>query len=89
VRIRSGGEEAIITGDAIHHPCQMAFPEWRSPADTDAELAEETRRGILADARARGVMIIGTHFAPPAAGHVHRGEDGRDRLVPARPDRHQ
>ena len=27
VRIRSRGEEALITGDFMHHPCQIAHPE--------------------------------------------------------------
>ena len=31
VRIRSKGEEALITGDFLHHPCQLARPEWASP----------------------------------------------------------
>ena len=35
VRIRSRGEEALITGDFMHHPCQIAHPEWASTADSD------------------------------------------------------
>src|SRR6185295_15252274 len=27
VRIRSGGEEAVITGDLVHHPIQCCAPE--------------------------------------------------------------
>src|SRR6185436_17761868 len=35
IRIRSKGEEALITGDFLHHPCQMARPDWTSSADFD------------------------------------------------------
>ena len=28
VVIESKGETAIITGDMMHHPCQIAHPEW-------------------------------------------------------------
>lgn len=28
VLIESKGESALITGDFLHHPCQMAHPEW-------------------------------------------------------------
>jgi len=28
VRISSGGENAVITGDMIHHPIQIAHPDW-------------------------------------------------------------
>ena len=37
IRVQSKGEEALITGDFMHHPCQMAHPEWRSTADSDPE----------------------------------------------------
>ena len=33
VRIRSGGAEAVITGDLMHHPVQCAHPDWGSSAD--------------------------------------------------------
>lgn len=70
VRIRSRGAEAAITGDLIHHPAQIARPEWTSAADTDKDLAAATRAAFLADAEARGVLVCGTHFAPPAAGRI-------------------
>ena len=35
VRIHSDGEEALITGDFMHHPCQIARPDWSSTADSD------------------------------------------------------
>ena len=33
IHIRSRDEHAMITGDYIHHPCQMAHTEWCSTAD--------------------------------------------------------
>ena len=41
------GEEALITGDFIHHPCQIAHPEWSSTADSDPEAAHRTRDRML------------------------------------------
>ena len=35
VRIASQGQSALITGDFMHHPCQMARPHWCSTADYD------------------------------------------------------
>ena len=35
IRIRSRGEDALITGDFTHHPCQMAKPEWAAEDDLD------------------------------------------------------
>ena len=75
VHIRSRGEEAIITGDLIHHPAQIARPEWRSSADWNGEMGESTRRSFL-DRYADGpVLVIGTHFATPTAGHLVRDGD--------------
>ena len=78
VHIRSRGEEGIITGDLIHHPAQIARPEWRSSADWDGEMGESTRRAFIARYADRPVLVIGTHFAAPTAGHLVRdGESYR------------
>ncbi len=70
VEIRSQGQAGLITGDFIHHPCQMAVPDLAEVADTDAALAGETRRRLLADCADQPILVIGTHFARPVAGHV-------------------
>jgi glyoxylase-like metal-dependent hydrolase (beta-lactamase superfamily II) len=72
VRIASGGEEALITGDFIHHPCQLAHPEWASAADYDPAASTRTREGMFVDLAASATLVIGTHFAAPTAGHVRR-----------------
>jgi glyoxylase-like metal-dependent hydrolase (beta-lactamase superfamily II) len=75
VRITSRGEEAVITGDVLHHPAQMAHPEWHSSADWDGDRAEATRRAFLERHADRPVLVIGTHFAGPTAGRVVRDGD--------------
>ena len=70
VSIVSEGERALITGDALHHPCQIAHPEWSPPFDTDRAASETTRRALLGDAADEPVLVIGTHFAAPTAGRV-------------------
>ncbi|MBV9858936.1 MAG: MBL fold metallo-hydrolase [Alphaproteobacteria bacterium] len=72
VRIVSQGEEALITGDFMHHPCQIARPDWSSAADSDPELARATREHMLAGLAQAPVLVIGTHFAGATAGHVRR-----------------
>jgi len=75
VRIASRGEEALITGDFIHHPCQIAHPEWSSTADTDPEAAHRTRDRMLKELSERPVVVIGTHFAGATAGRIVRDGD--------------
>ena len=72
VRIVSRGEEALITGDFLHHPCQMARPDWCSPADSDSAQALETRLAMFEKLADSPVLVIGTHFATPTAGHLVR-----------------
>lgn len=72
VRIASAGEEALITGDFMHHPCQIARPEWSSTADSDPAEARATRERMLGELCDRPVLVIGTHFAGITAGHIVR-----------------
>ena len=72
VRIRSKGEEALITGDFAHHPCQLAHPEWAATVDFDQQASTATRRRVFGDLAGSGVLMIGTHFATPTAGRVAR-----------------
>ncbi|MDP6376917.1 MAG: MBL fold metallo-hydrolase [Pseudomonadales bacterium] len=72
VHIASNGEEAVITGDMLHHPCQIAHPGWSSTADYDQSESAITRQGFLDRYADRPVLIIGTHFAAPTAGRVVR-----------------
>jgi glyoxylase-like metal-dependent hydrolase (beta-lactamase superfamily II) len=70
VRISSQGEEAVITGDLMHHPVQCAHPEWGSSADWNGETAEATRRAFLERHADTPTLVIGTHFATPTAGRI-------------------
>ncbi|MBX7267749.1 MBL fold metallo-hydrolase [Micromonospora sp. Llam7] len=81
VETASAGERAVITGDSIHHPCQLAHPEWTSADDLDAEQAVRTRRELLSALAYDQALLIGTHFAGPTAGRVLRdGESFRLRI---------
>jgi glyoxylase-like metal-dependent hydrolase (beta-lactamase superfamily II) len=72
VHIESEGQHALITGDCIHHPCQIEKIDWSSTADYDSEVAINTRRKLLAEYGDQDVLIIGTHFATPTAGHIKK-----------------
>ena len=75
VRIASRGDEALITGDFMHHPCQIARPEWSSTADSDPAQARRTREAMLTGLSDRPTLVIGTHFAGRTAGRVVREGD--------------
>jgi len=76
VCVESEGERALITGDSTHHPVQWAAPEWVMMADDDPAAASATRIRIRGEYGGPDTLVIGTHYAPPTAGHVLRGERG-------------
>jgi glyoxylase-like metal-dependent hydrolase (beta-lactamase superfamily II) len=81
VWIRSRGQQAVITGDMVHHPVQLARPLWRDVADGDHDLAGVTRSAFVAEVVDSGVIVLGTHFAAPTAVTV-QSTDGDLRAVP-------
>jgi len=72
VMIQSEGQSAVITGDIAHHPCQMAHPEWATSYDSDTQGATATRAKLFAEWADQPILVIGTHYAAPTAGHVKR-----------------
>jgi glyoxylase-like metal-dependent hydrolase (beta-lactamase superfamily II) len=72
VAIESRGEKALITGDFVHHPCQIAHPDWSTLADTDPAQGIATRRAMFGMLSAEPVLVIGTHFAGATARRIVR-----------------
>ena len=72
VHIRSKGEEAIITGDMMHHPIQLAVPDKLANFDMDKEQGAKTRRAFVERYADKKVMIIGSHFCDPSSGWIVR-----------------
>ncbi|ARE73479.1 MBL fold metallo-hydrolase [Streptomyces sp. Sge12] len=76
VGVGGAGAAALITGDAVHHPVQLAHPEIGSCVDIDPVRAEATRRALLAGLAETGALVLGTHFPAPTAGRVIVEGDG-------------
>lgn len=72
ILIKSKGEQALITGDVLHHPCQLVYPEWETTFDTDKEKARVSRIDLLKRFADTDTLIIGSHFASPTAGRITR-----------------
>ncbi|SCY83776.1 MULTISPECIES: MBL fold metallo-hydrolase [unclassified Pseudomonas] len=70
VHIESQGQVAVITGDIMHHPVQMAIPDKHCAFDHDKAQACCTRRTFLARYQDSDALVIGSHFPEPTAGHV-------------------
>ena len=72
VRLTSGGQDAVISGDLMHSPIQCAIPDERPRLDRDAAPARAARHTFLERYADSGVLVFGTHFSPPSAGWIRR-----------------
>lgn len=75
VRISSKGQDAVITGDLMHHPIQCRYPEWDDNFDVDGPQAKKTRRAFCERYADTGITVIGTHFAAPSMGRILKKDD--------------
>ncbi|PNG19795.1 MBL fold metallo-hydrolase [Streptomyces cahuitamycinicus] len=75
VELTSRGRTAMITGDCVHHPVQLAAPGIGACVDIDPVRSEASRRELLGSLAGTDTLLLGTHFAPPTAGYVvaHEG----------------
>ncbi|MDA9466753.1 MBL fold metallo-hydrolase [Bradyrhizobium sp. CCBAU 53415] len=72
ILIRSDGEQALLTGDVAHHPCQMAHLGWSSTADSDQTQSAATRAALFGRFADTPTLVIGGHFS---AGQIRREGD--------------
>jgi glyoxylase-like metal-dependent hydrolase (beta-lactamase superfamily II) len=75
VRLSSGGQDAIVTGDLIHSPIQCACTHLHSRPDVDREQGLLTRNTFMDTYAETDTLIAATHFPSPSFGHFVRKGD--------------
>jgi glyoxylase-like metal-dependent hydrolase (beta-lactamase superfamily II) len=75
VLIDSEDEQAVITGDVMHHPIQVAMPGHPATFDMDKAAGAKTRVDFVTRFQEKPVLVIGSHFADPGAGYIVRHGD--------------
>ena len=81
VRLTSGADLGVITGDVLHHAGQAAMPHLSTVADSDAAEARATRASFLAGCAESGSLMIGTHLPGKTAYRVEPADGGGFRLT--------
>ena len=76
VMIRSQGQEAVVTGDLMHHALQCREPDWSTIFDFDPTHAAQSRRRFLGQVADTSTFALPIHFPNPTAGRV--SADGGD-----------
>ena len=81
VLIEDGGQQLLVTGDALTHP-SVSFekPDWQPTTDQNPELAAKTRRTLLDRAASDGLLLVGYHLPWPGVGRAE-AKDGAWRYV--------
>ena len=70
IDVRSSAGHVVLSGDVVHHPIQIAYPEWNSRFCVDPDQSRASRK-IFVDRHAdRDTLILPAHFASPAAGRI-------------------
>jgi glyoxylase-like metal-dependent hydrolase (beta-lactamase superfamily II) len=72
VLIQSQGQSAVITGDMMHNPIQIAVPGREARFDMDKPQGARTREQFVERFGGSPTLVIGSHFADPTAGHIVR-----------------
>jgi glyoxylase-like metal-dependent hydrolase (beta-lactamase superfamily II) len=75
VLVSSQGKQAVITGDVMHHPIQVAMPGHAATFDMDKQKGSKTRVEFVKRFEEKPVLVIGSHFADPGAGYIVRHGD--------------
>jgi glyoxylase-like metal-dependent hydrolase (beta-lactamase superfamily II) len=76
VHVRSGSQDAVITGDMVHSPLQARYPELGMMADFDSGQAGETRRSLFGRFCDTPTLMCTAHFPSPSTGRIARWNDG-------------
>lgn len=65
IRLRTQADEALFSGDVIHHPIQLPYPRLSAIFDDDAQESLATRLRVLEAVADAGILMLPTHFAAP------------------------
>ena len=65
IRLSSKNQEALFSGDILHHAIQIYRPEWNSFACLDPVAARQSRRRVLECCAGSGALLAPTHFGAP------------------------
>ncbi len=76
INLVSQGARDMLTGDVIHHPIQLRFPEMSTSADTDRDRARQTRTALIERLAGSGTLLLPTHFMTPTVGRIEAAAAG-------------
>jgi glyoxylase-like metal-dependent hydrolase (beta-lactamase superfamily II) len=76
VCLGKSGRDAIISGDLVHSPIQVRYPEIGMFSDYDSAQGAATRRKVFAEICDTSTLLCTTHFNAPSCGRITGWGDG-------------
>lgn len=70
VHLKSGRHHAVMCGDLIHTPLQLAEPGWTPTFEYDMDASTDTRKKFLDTYCNSDSLILTAHFPSPSMGHI-------------------
>jgi len=70
VHLKSGQHHAVMCGDLIHTPLQLAEPGWTPNFEFDMAVSSNTRKTFLNKYCDSSTLILTAHFPSPSIGHI-------------------
>ncbi len=70
VHLKSGRHHAVMCGDLIHTPLQLAEPGWSPTFEYDMAMSTNTRKTFLNTYCESDTLILTAHFPSPSIGHI-------------------
>ena len=77
VLVTSGGESAVILGDAAHIPIQAHHTDWSPRPDTNPKLSRQHRAQLFDRMEKDHSLVVSGHFPLPGFGRLARVEGRR------------
>jgi len=78
IHLKSGQHHAVMCGDLIHTPLQLAEPGWTPTFEYDMAASTNTRKTFLNTHCETDTLVLTAHFPSPSVGHIIPRGNGYD-----------
>jgi len=78
IHLKSGRHHAVMCGDLIHTPLQLAEPGWTPTFEYDMAASANTRKTFLNEHCESDTLVLTSHFPSPSIGHIVSRGTGYD-----------
>lgn len=70
VNINSKGRRAVLSGDILHSPMEVLYPEWICFFDQDKQHGIAGRKRLIEATIDQDITVFAAHFSGPTVGHI-------------------